>query len=101
MTWTKPRVPTDIELVFRIPNSIMQRNSILKMACLFKNRFIEHRFPAHSVILLSSVIFLFFTASDSYSLEPLDSDIAKALRKVVKCEKIEIKTKADDKKSGK
>jgi len=53
------------------------------------------------MIVLSSVIFLFFTASASYSLEPLDGDIAKALKKIVKCEKIEIKTKPEDNKSGK
>jgi hypothetical protein len=71
------------------------------MACLFKNRFIKHRFPAHLMIVLSSAILLFFTASDSYSQESLDSDLAKALRKIVKCEKIEIKTNREDNKSGK
>jgi hypothetical protein len=71
------------------------------MACFFKNRFIKHLFPAHLIIVLSSVILLFFTASDLYSQESLDSDIAKALRKIVKCEKIEIKTKTEDNKSGK
>ena len=53
------------------------------------------------MIVLLSVIFLFLTASDVYSQESLDSDIAKALRKTVKCEKIEIKTKTEDNKSGK
>jgi len=52
------------------------------------------------MIVLLSVIFLFLTASDVYSQESLDSDIAKALRKIVKCEKIEIKTKTGDNKSG-
>jgi len=71
------------------------------MARLFKNSFIKHRFPAHSMIVLSSVIFLFITASDLYSQESVDSEIAKALRKIVKCEKIEIKTKTEDNKGGK
>lgn len=70
------------------------------MACFFKNRFIEQRFPAHLMIVLSSLIFLFFAASDSYSLESLDGDIAKAIRKTVKCDKIEVKTKGGDNKSG-
>jgi hypothetical protein len=71
------------------------------MASFFKNRFIKHRFPAHLIVVLSSVMLLFFTASDLYSQESLDSEIAKALRKIVKCEKIEIKTKTGDNKSGK
>jgi len=71
------------------------------MACFIKNRFIKQRFPAHLLVVLSSVLFLFFTASDLYSQESLDSDIAKALRKIVKSEKIEIKTKTEDNKSGK
>jgi len=49
---------------------------------------------------VSSVIFLFLTAADSHSQETLDSDIGKALRKIVKCEKIEIKTKREDPYSG-
>jgi hypothetical protein len=61
----------------------------------------KHRFPAHLMIVLSSVIFLLLTAFDSYSQQSLDSEIAKALRKIVKCEKIEIKTKTEDNKSGK
>ena len=71
------------------------------MARFFKNRFIRHRFPAHLIIVLSTVIFLLLTASDLYSKESLDSDLAKALRKIVKCEKIELKTKIEDNKSGK
>jgi hypothetical protein len=71
------------------------------MARLFKNRFIRHRFPAQLMTVLSSVIFLFFAATDLYSQQSLDSEIAKALRKIVKCEKIEIKTKTEDNKSGK
>jgi hypothetical protein len=71
------------------------------MACSYKNRSIKHRFPAHLLIVLSSVLFLFLTPSDSYSQQSLDSDIAKALRKIVKCEKIEVKTKPEDNKSGK
>ncbi len=72
----------------------------MKTAFFFENRSIKHRFPVHSKIALLSVIFLLFTVSDLYSPESLDSDIAKALRKVVKCEKIEIKTKTGDNKSG-
>ncbi|GAM08149.1 hypothetical protein OR1_00420 [Geobacter sp. OR-1] len=71
------------------------------MASSSKNRFVSHRFPAHLTVVLSSVILLLFTASLSYSQDSLDSDIGKALRKVVKCEKIEVKTKNADNKTGK
>ena len=53
------------------------------------------------MIVLSSVMLLFFTATASHALESLDGYIAKALKKTVKCEKIEIKTRAEDNKSGK
>lgn len=53
------------------------------------------------MMIVSSVLFVFLTFSDSYSQEPLDSDIAKALKKVVKCEKIEVKTKTENNKGGK
>jgi hypothetical protein len=53
------------------------------------------------MIVLSSVIFLLFTATGSYSQELLHSDIANALRKSIKCEKIEIKTSSADNKGGK
>lgn len=52
------------------------------------------------MMAISSLLFLVITVCDAYSQQPLDSDIAKALRKIVKCEKIEIKTKAEDNKSG-
>ena len=71
------------------------------MACFFKNSCGTQRFPAHVMMVVSSAIFVFFTFSDSYSQEPLDSDIATALRKVVKCEKIEVKTKPENNKGGK
>jgi hypothetical protein len=66
------------------------------MASFFKNRLspLTH-------IFLSSLILLTFTASDLYSQEPLENEISKALRKSVKCERIEIKTKAGEDKSGK
>ncbi len=53
------------------------------------------------MIVLSSVLFLFITATDSYSQGSLNSDIAKALRKTVTCEKIEVKTNPEDTKNGK
>lgn len=52
------------------------------------------------MMAVSSALFLFFSVCDAYSLESLDNDIAKALRKTVKCEKIEIKTKTEDTRSG-
>lgn len=45
-------------------------------------------------IVFSSGIVLLFAVSDLYSQASLDSEMVKALIKVVKCEKIEIKTKA-------
>jgi hypothetical protein len=70
------------------------------MANLFKNRFTRHPF-IHVIMVLSSVIGLVFAASDLYSRESLDGEIEKALRKTVPCERIEIKTKTGEDKSGK
>ena len=73
---------------------------MLKMACSFKNRIMKHRFPAHATIALATVVFLFWTATESYPEQSIDSEIANALRKVVKCERVEIRTKTGDSKSG-
>lgn len=74
---------------------------MLQMAHLLKNSVIAHRMPARMMFALSSVLFLFCAASDSYSQQSRDSDIAKALGRIVKCERIEIKTRNEDNKSGK
>lgn len=70
------------------------------MARLFKDK---TRQPfAHLLIVFSSVVGLLFAAPDLlYSREPLDSEIAKALRKTVPCERIEIKAKRGADKGGK
>jgi hypothetical protein len=52
------------------------------------------------MVVLSAVLGIFCTATAAYCREPLDSDLAKALRKVVKCEKIEVKSTGGDSKSG-
>jgi len=55
-----------------------------------------------SIIVLSLGIALFFAvSSDLYSQMPPDSEIIKALRKIVQCERIEIKTKAGGNKGEK
>jgi hypothetical protein len=52
-------------------------------------------------MVLSSVIgLLFATPNLSYCREPLDNEIAKALRKTVTCERIEVKTKRGAEKGG-
>jgi hypothetical protein len=66
------------------------------MANLFKNRLFKQ-----PIIVLVSAMLLSFTASELYCQDSLDSEIAKALQKVLKCEKVEIKTKPGDSKSGK
>jgi len=53
------------------------------------------------MVALSSVILLSFTAAGFCSQESLHGDIAKALRKSVQCEKIEVKTSPEDNKGGK
>jgi hypothetical protein len=55
----------------------------------------------HRTIALSSVILLSFAASDLYCQDSLDNEIARALKKAVKCEKVEIKSKTEDNKGGK
>lgn len=71
------------------------------MAPLFKNSSSRRRFPAFQVLVLPFFLCLFCTATAAHSREPLDSDLAKVLRKVVKCEKIEVKSNSGDNKSGK
>ena len=66
-----------------------------------KNSLSKQHVPALLVTALSSLLCLCLTATAAYSQESLDSDIAKALRKVVKCEKIEVKSKGEDGKRGK
>jgi hypothetical protein len=61
----------------------------------------RYRFPPFRIFILSAVLCLFCTATAAYCREPLDSDLAKALKKVVKCEKIEVKNTGGDSKSGK
>ena len=70
------------------------------MANFFKDKFTKHPFT-HLIMVLSSVIGLLFAAPNLYSREPLDSEIAKALRKTIKCERIEIRTKTGEDKGGK
>jgi len=65
------------------------------MACFSRNRRIRHRFPVHLTIILPIVLFLVLAVSGSYAQDSLDGDIAKALSRIVKCEKIEIKTKGE------
>ena len=70
------------------------------MANSFKDK-TKHAFT-HLIMVLSSVIgLLFATPNLLYSREPLDSEIEKALRKTVTCERIEIKTKRGADKGGK
>lgn len=68
---------------------------------MFKNSLSKQHVPALLVLVLSSLLCLCLTATTACSMEPLESDIAKALRKVIKCEKIEVKTKGEDSRRGK
>ena len=52
------------------------------------------------ITALAAVIILLSGASTLHSRESLDGELAKALRKTVKCERIEIKTNTGDDKSG-
>jgi hypothetical protein len=70
------------------------------MVSWLKNSVITHRCRAHVMLAVSAVIILFVTASDVSSQDSLDGDIAKSLKKIVKCEKIEVKTKAENASSG-
>ena len=53
------------------------------------------------IIVVLSELFIFFAASDLYSQALPDSEIVRALKKIVQCESIEIRTKAEDNRSGK
>ena len=65
------------------------------MANLFKNR--ATRPPvAYTIMVLTFVIGLLSGASDLLSRESLDGEIEKALRMIVPCERIEIKTKTEE-----
>ncbi len=68
----------------------MQRNSTLKVVSLLKIKF----FKIPLLIVLLSGILLCLAVSDLYSQTYPDNEIIKALKKVVPCERIEIKTKA-------
>lgn len=70
------------------------------MATLFKIKSCKSLLIAHLLIVLSSGITPSFAASDLYAQASRDSEIAKALKKIVQCERIEIKTKAEENKSG-
>ena len=72
----------------------------MKTAHLFKNRSINNPIRTHVITALAAVIVLLSGASTLYSRESLDNEIAKALKKTVKCERIEIKTNTGDNKSG-
>jgi len=52
------------------------------------------------MVLISGVVAL-FAASDLQAQASLESEIAKALKKIVPCESIEVKTKAGEKRGGK
>lgn len=56
-------------------------------------------FPLMIVISFGSV--LFFAVSDLYAQTPPDSELIKALKKIVQCERIEIKTNAGEKRNEK
>ncbi len=70
----------------------------MKTANWFNNRF-SAQFLARALPILSVVLVL-FAASDLHSRESLDGEIARALRRTVKCERVEIKTSAADDTSG-
>lgn len=90
-----------IESAYLLLHFILLRNCILKMALLFKNRIFANRFPAHVLLLVTGILFfLIISPSDVYAQDSLSSDIAKALKKTVPCEKIEVKAAPVDNKSG-
>jgi len=66
------------------------------MAHFFKNRFVNDPVRTRLITALAAVIVLLSGTSTLYSRESLDGELAKALRKTVKCERIEIKTNAGD-----
>jgi len=72
----------------------------LKTAHFFKNRFVNYPVRTRLITALAAVIVLLSGASTLYSRESIDNELAKALRKTVKCERIEIKTTTGDDKSG-
>ncbi|OGW39553.1 MAG: hypothetical protein A2X58_08775 [Nitrospirae bacterium GWC2_56_14] len=72
----------------------------MKTADFIKNRFVSYPVSIFLITALAAVIVLLSGASTLYSRESLDGEIAKALRKTVKCERIEIKTNTGDNKSG-
>lgn len=71
------------------------------MACSFRNSRIGRHFTARLAIIPAAVLFLVLGVSGSYAQDALDSDISKALGRVVKCEKIEVKAKREESKGGK
>ena len=72
----------------------------MKTADFIKNRFVSYPVSIFLITALAAVIVLLSGASTLYSRESLDGEIAKALRKTVKCERIEIKTNTGDNKNG-
>jgi len=65
-----------------------------------KNSPVNDPVPTRVIATLAAVIALFAGASALHSRESLDDELAKALRRTVKCERIEIKTNTGDGKSG-
>lgn len=72
----------------------------MKTANSFKNRFVNYPVRTRLITAVAAVIVLLFGASTLYSRESLDGELAKALKKTVKCERIEIKTNTGDSESG-
>jgi len=72
----------------------------LKTAHFIKNRFVNNPVRTRLITVLAAVIILLSGTSTLYSRESIDNELAKALRKTVKCERIEIKTNTGDNKGG-
>ena len=72
----------------------------MKTANFFKNRFVNYPVRTRVITALAAVIVLLLVFLMLYSRESLDDELAKALRKTVKCERIKIKTNTGDDKSG-
>ena len=72
----------------------------MKTVHLSKNRFFNYRVNTRLITALAAVIGLLSGASTLHARESLDGELAKALRKTVKCERIEIKTNTGDDKGG-
>jgi hypothetical protein len=67
----------------------------LKTASLSRINLLKIPLFFRLIVAFSSGIVLFFAASDLYSQVPLDREIAEAVKKVVPCKWIEVKTKPE------